>query len=70
MGKPRHASVAAVPERQLERPADGVCSGMVTDDIMAHELTHGVTEYTANLVYQNQAGQLNEAISDIFRRAG
>jgi Zn-dependent metalloprotease len=42
------------------------CSGMVTDDIMAHELTHGVTEFTANLIYQNQSGQLNEAISDIF----
>jgi Zn-dependent metalloprotease len=42
------------------------CSGLVTDDIMAHELTHAVTEFTANLVYQNQSGQLNEAISDIF----
>lgn len=35
-------------------------------DIVGHELTHGVTEHTANLVYQDQSGALNEAISDIF----
>ena len=42
------------------------CSGMVCDDILAHEFTHGLTEYTANLIYQNQCGQLNESFSDIF----
>jgi len=42
------------------------CSGLVTDDIVGHELTHGVTQFTANLIYQNQPGQLNEAYSDIF----
>ncbi len=42
------------------------CADMITDDIVAHELTHGVTEHTANLIYQNQPGQLNEAFSDIF----
>jgi Zn-dependent metalloprotease len=35
-------------------------------DVIAHELTHGVTQYEANLVYANQPGALNEAISDIF----
>ena len=35
-------------------------------DIIGHELTHGVTQYEANLIYQNQPGALNEAISDIF----
>lgn len=35
-------------------------------DIIAHELTHGVTETTANLVYRNQPGALNESFSDIF----
>ncbi|MBS1211612.1 MAG: Thermolysin, partial [Proteobacteria bacterium] len=35
-------------------------------DVVAHELTHGVTTYTANLVYQGQSGALNEAFSDIF----
>ena len=35
-------------------------------DVIGHELTHGVTQYEANLVYKNQQGALNEAISDIF----
>jgi bacillolysin/neutral peptidase B len=35
-------------------------------DIIAHELTHGVTEFTADLVYRNQSGALNESFSDIF----
>lgn len=34
--------------------------------VIAHELTHGVTERTSGLVYKNQSGALNEAISDIF----
>ncbi|MCP4591159.1 MAG: hypothetical protein GY842_10465, partial [bacterium] len=42
------------------------CSGMVTDDIVGHELTHGVTQFTAGLIYQNQSGQLNESFSDVF----
>jgi Zn-dependent metalloprotease len=35
-------------------------------DIIAHELAHGVTEFTANLVYLRQSGALNESFSDIF----
>jgi len=35
-------------------------------DITGHELTHGVTAYTANLPYEYQAGALNESISDVF----
>lgn len=42
------------------------CQGTTHDDIVAHELTHGVTQYSANLIYQNQPGQLNESFSDIF----
>ena len=38
-------------------------------DIVAHELTHGVTQYSANLIYLNQSGALNEAFSDIFGEA-
>jgi bacillolysin len=36
------------------------------DDVDAHELTHAVTERTANLFYYMQSGALNEAFSDIF----
>ncbi|MBO4224729.1 M4 family metallopeptidase [Bradyrhizobium neotropicale] len=35
-------------------------------DVIAHELTHGVTEFTAGLEYHNQSGALNESISDVF----
>ncbi len=35
-------------------------------DVIGHELTHGVTQHEANLVYSNQQGALNESISDIF----
>lgn len=36
------------------------------DDVDAHELTHAVTETTANLFYYMQSGALNESFSDIF----
>ncbi len=35
-------------------------------DVIAHELTHAVTERTAGLIYRNESGALNESISDIF----
>jgi bacillolysin/neutral peptidase B len=35
-------------------------------DAIAHELTHGVTEFTADLAYLRQSGALNESFSDIF----
>jgi vibriolysin len=49
---------------------DGTTSGpLVTLDIVAHELSHGVTDFTADLVYANESGALNEATSDIFAAA-
>ncbi|NKI42466.1 M4 family metallopeptidase [Streptomyces physcomitrii] len=35
-------------------------------DVIGHELTHGVTQHTANLTYADQPGALNESISDVF----
>jgi Zn-dependent metalloprotease len=35
-------------------------------DIIGHELTHGVTQFEAKLVYSYQAGALNESMSDVF----
>ncbi len=35
-------------------------------DVMAHEYTHGVTQFTVGLAYQDQPGALNESISDVF----
>jgi len=42
------------------------CPGVVSDDLVAHELVHGLTQFTSNLIYQNQPGQLNESFSDVF----
>jgi hypothetical protein len=36
------------------------------DDVVAHELTHGVTDYESNLFYYMQSGAINEAFSDIW----
>ncbi|MCK8059165.1 MULTISPECIES: M4 family metallopeptidase [unclassified Fusibacter] len=38
-------------------------------DVVAHELTHAVTEYTCDLIYQNESGAINEALSDIMGTA-
>jgi Zn-dependent metalloprotease len=35
-------------------------------EVIAHELTHGVTQYTAGLEYEGQAGALSEHFSDVF----
>jgi len=35
-------------------------------DVIGHELTHGVTQFEAKLVYSQQPGALNESMSDVF----
>ena len=35
-------------------------------DVVGHELTHGVTQFEANLTYFQQSGALNESFSDVF----
>jgi Zn-dependent metalloprotease len=37
-----------------------------SNDVIAHELTHGVTQHTMRLAYVNEAGGLNESMSDVF----
>jgi Zn-dependent metalloprotease len=39
---------------------------VVSLEVTAHELTHGVTEYSAGLIYSDESGALNESFSDIF----
>ena len=41
-------------------------SPLTTVDIAGHEMTHGVTQYSANLTYANESGALNESMSDVF----
>jgi hypothetical protein len=47
---------------------DGEVFGRFTRpiDVMGHEFTHGVTQYTAGLTYQDESGALNESVSDVF----
>jgi Zn-dependent metalloprotease len=46
---------------------DGFWLGpLVSLDIAAHEMTHGVTSATAGLFYEGESGGLNESMSDIF----
>ncbi len=46
---------------------DGVDFGpLVSLDVAGHEMSHGVTENSANLTYSGESGGLNEATSDIF----
>ena len=37
-----------------------------SNDVIGHELTHGVTQHTLQLVYSGDAGGLNESLSDCF----
>lgn len=38
----------------------------ISMNVIGHELTHGVTQFSANLTYQGQSGALNESVSDVF----
>jgi hypothetical protein len=40
-----------------------------TVDISSHEVTHGLTNFSARLIYQDESGALNESFSDIFGNA-
>jgi len=42
---------------------------LVALDVVGHEITHGVTEFSAALIYQNESGAMNESFSDIFGAA-
>ncbi|MFF3734169.1 M4 family metallopeptidase [Streptomyces sp. NPDC002476] len=45
---------------------EGNVKPLTSLDVAAHEMSHGVTAATANLVYSGESGGLNEATSDIF----
>ena len=39
---------------------------LISLDVVGHEMTHGVTQYTAGLTYSGESGALNESMSDVF----
>ncbi|HEY8207973.1 MAG TPA: M4 family metallopeptidase [Myxococcaceae bacterium] len=50
---------------------DGVdASALTALDVAGHEITHGLTERTAGLIYDGESGGLNEAMSDILGGVG
>ena len=54
-------------EKMSYGDGDGKDAGPLTTlDIAGHEITHGLTERTAGLVYSGESGGLNESFSDIM----
>ncbi|KAL5041687.1 hypothetical protein BDW71DRAFT_201173 [Aspergillus fruticulosus] len=55
-------------EQMVFGDGDGEVFNYFSDslDVVVHEFTHAVTQYTANLEYRDQAGALNESMSDVF----
>jgi Zn-dependent metalloprotease len=55
-------------QRMVYGDGDGIQFERFTKsvDVIGHELTHGVTQYEAGLIYLGQPGALNESISDVF----
>ncbi len=39
---------------------------LTSTEVVGHEIMHGVTEYTAGLIYSGESGGLNESYSDVF----
>jgi len=66
------STVSSDPQIGIGMSYDQVAGGSsnfkswATLDIMAHEFAHGVTYYSAGLIYSGESGGLNEATSDIF----
>lgn len=44
-------------------------NGVVGIDVIGHELTHGVTQYTSALTYSKEPGAINESMSDIMGKS-
>ncbi|MGR9086316.1 MAG: M4 family metallopeptidase [Gammaproteobacteria bacterium] len=38
----------------------------ISVDVIGHELTHGVVQFEAGLIYRNESGALNESFADVF----
>jgi len=52
--------------RMLYGDGGGAFTPLTSLDVCAHEIGHGVCQTTANLIYENESGALNEGFSDIW----
>ncbi len=65
--EPSNAFWSASEQAMFFGKGDGVeTANLARTDIAGHEMTHGITKQTANLVYKGQSGALNESFSDFF----
>jgi len=70
LGYPNNVNAFWDGSRMTYGDGDGVnYFPLVCLDVVGHELTHGVTEFSSNLIYSNESGALNESFSDIFGNA-
>jgi Zn-dependent metalloprotease len=55
-------------ERMVFGDGDGEVFARFTASlsVIGHELSHGITQFSAGLVYRGQSGALNESVSDVF----
>jgi Zn-dependent metalloprotease len=56
----------ACPNANWNGVTTNYCTGVSSDDVVAHEWGHAYTEYTSGLIYQWQSGALNESYSDVW----
>lgn len=56
-------------QRMTYGDGSGTSTPLCALDVASHEVSHGLTSSTANLVYANESGALNESFSDIFGTA-
>jgi hypothetical protein len=59
-------TIGFAPQNTSNSQTPNTNNSLVTLDICAHEYTHGITQFTAGLLYSGESGALNEGISDIF----
>lgn len=70
MGYPNNVNAFWDGSRMTYGDGDGVnYFPLVCLDVVGHELTHGVTDFSSNLIYSYESGALNESFSDIFGNA-
>jgi len=50
---------------------DGDCKNgpLTTFEVLGHEFTHGLVQFTSGLIYQDESGAINESIADMFGQA-